>query len=195
MVIQQTPILELDCSLRDLPGTLCWGVHFTRLTNLSMQFGEPSLRVVHEPVANIRVPRKARNVPAEEVQRRANRRQVFVGGRWSLWVYHANWRIIRSGASLASKSSAMRKMGPALLDLQGQRLVGVTVNPRSGATQFEFDLDTVLEVRRQAHSSTDELWLLYGSDGYLRSLRGDGSFKREKLPHEKRAGKEGTKRG
>lgn len=179
MTTADVPILDLDRSVKPLLGSLSWGVTYG-LTNLSVQFGEPTLRVVHEPAPNIQVPRRGRNVPVKEVRRRANRRQVFVGGRWNLWVYHANWRIVRSGACLASKSSSMRKMGPALLDLQGQRLVGVTVNPQSGATRFEFDLDTVLEVRRRDRSSTDELWLLYGPDGYQRSVRGDGTFKRQK---------------
>lgn len=74
----------------------------------------------------------------------------------------------------------MRKISPALLDLQGQRFVRAVVDPRSGATQFEFDLDTILEVRRKDRRSTDELWLLYGLDGYERSVRGDGTFKRKR---------------
>jgi len=74
----------------------------------------------------------------------------------------------------------MRKIAQALLDLQGQRLLDIRVNPESGATRFNFDLDTILEVRRKRQLSTDELWLLYGLDGYERSMRGDGTFKREK---------------
>jgi hypothetical protein len=180
MAIQETPILELDRSLKGLPGSLCWGVHYTRLTNLSLEFGQPCLRVIHEPVPNKRVARGSRSVPLREIRRRLNRRRIVVRGRWNLWIYLANWRIVRSGVCLASRSSSMRKISPALLDLQGQRLVRAVVDPRSGATQFEFDLDTILEVRRKDRRSTDELWLLYGLDGYQRSVRGDGTFKRKR---------------
>lgn len=178
MVRQDIPIFNLDPSLRPLLGCISWHVNYG-LTNLSMEFGKPSVRVIHEPVPNIRITRKPRNVSLMEIRRRANRRQVSVCGQWGLWVYFANWRIVRSGVCLASKCSSMRTITPALLDLQGQRLVGISVNSQTGATRFEFDLDTALEVRRKHRCSTDELWLLYGLDGYQRTVRGDGTFRRE----------------
>jgi hypothetical protein len=172
-------LLDLDPSLKPLLGCLSWGIAYS-LTNLSMEFGKPSIRVIHEPMPNVRIDRKSQSVPLREIRRRVNRRQVSVGGQWRLWIYLANWRIVCSGACLASKSSSMRKMAPALLDLQGQRLVGVNINPKSGATAFKFDLDTVLEVRREHSHSKDELWILYGVDGYQRAMHGDGSFGRKK---------------
>ena len=69
----------------------------------------------------------------------------------------------------------------ALCDLKGQRLTEIQVHPQTGATRFAFDLDTVLEVRRMNRRSKDELWIIYGRDGYERSVRAGGRFCREKL--------------
>ena len=176
-----TRILDLDRSLKGLIGSICWGVTYNRLTNLSLQFGKPRIRVIHEPVPNISVPLPRSNIPIEEIQRRANRRQIAVEGRWALWIYYGNWRIVRSGLCLATTSSSMRKITPALLDLQGQRLVRADVSLKTGASRFTFDLDTVLEVKRRDCCTTKELWLLYGVDGYERSLWSDGTFERERL--------------
>ena len=149
------------------------------MANLSMHFGKPSLEVIHEPVANIRVFRKVKDVPEEEVRRRANRRQVSVEGHWTLWIYDAHWRIVRSGDCLATGNSALWKINQAILDLQGQRINRMSVNSDSGATRCEFDLDTILEVRRRQRYSRGELWLLFGRlDGYQRSIRADGTFER-----------------
>ena len=67
----------------------------------------------------------------------------------------------------------------ALRDLKGQRLTEIQLVPQTGATRFEFDLDTALEVRRMDPRSKEELWRIYGRDGYVRSIRGDGAFGRE----------------
>jgi len=175
----EVSIIELDPSVKPLLGSMCWKVWFG-LTNLSMELGEPILRVLNEPVPNIRVRRKEKHIPIAEVRRCANRRRIAVTGHWSLWIYDSYWRIVRSGVCLATGNSSMRKMGPALLDLQGQRITGMNVNPENGATRLEFDLDTVVEVRRKQRCSKAELWLLNGLDGHERSVRGDGSFNREK---------------
>jgi len=72
-------------------------------------------------------------------------------------------------------------MRPALQYLEGQRLIAAIVNLETGASRFEFDLDTVLDVRRRRRCSREELWIIYGLDGYMRNVRGDGTFGRESL--------------
>jgi hypothetical protein len=179
MPIREIDILDLDRSIKPLLGSLCWRVSYG-IDNLSMEFGQPDIRLIHEPILDARGLRKKRGVSVEVVRRHLNRRSIYVAGQWSLWVYFANWRIVRSNVCLASTSSSMRQITPALSDLNGQRLLRVQVNPTSGATRFTFDLKTVLEVRRRHRLSKDELWLLYGVDGYQRSVRGDGTFVRAK---------------
>lgn len=173
----EVSVLELDPSLKPLLGSMCWNVTYN-LVNLSMELGEPILQVIHEPVSNVRSSQAGEPLPTH-LMHCLPRRRVAVRGHWTLWIYHAHWRIVRSGVGLASGSSSMQAITPALLDLQGQRLIRARVNPGSGATRFEFDLDTVVEVRRKRRRSCDELWLLYGLDGYERSVRGNGAFSRD----------------
>ena len=170
-------ILDLDRSMKRLLGSLSWNVR-CGLTNLSMEFGKPRVRIIHEPVPNIRLLRAGTNVRKKEIRRHANRRAIAVTGCWTLWIRHAYWRIVRSNVCLATTCSSMRKMTSALWDLEGQRLIRVSINSQTGATRFEFDLDTILDVRRKCSCSEDEIWVMYGADGYERSVRSDGSFKR-----------------
>jgi hypothetical protein len=179
MAATHTSLFDMDRSLRPLRGSITWRVSYG-IDNLSMEFGMPSLRVVHEPVLNPTTVSGAKEISAKVIRRNLNRRRVSVTGRWSLWIYFAHWCITRSGSRLASQSSSSRKMRPALRDLQGQRLLRVDVCSGTGETRFEFDLDTVLDVRRIKCKSKDELWLLYGVDGYERAVRGDGTFSRKK---------------
>lgn len=177
---REVSLLELDPSLKSLFGSMCWNVSYG-LDNLSMELGSPVLRVIHDPVASMRASHEAQDIPIG-FDRWINRRHVSVTGQWHLWVYLAYWRIVRSGVCLASKSWSWRKMRAGLLDLQGQRLIAASVNRESGATRFEFDLDTVLEVRRMRGFFEDELWLLYGPPGRCqRSVRGNGTFTRTNL--------------
>jgi hypothetical protein len=52
----------------------------------------------------------------------------------------------------------------------------VEVNPRTGATRFDFDLGGRLEVRRMERNSEDDLWMLYEPNGYVLCVRGDGRY-------------------
>jgi len=161
-----------DISIRDALkkpiGQLCWGVEWTRQLNLSMSFGSPILEVVREPYKT--------ESKHPLLRQQANCRQVTVRGRWWFWVYLAYWRIERSGKCLATYSSSLRAKSKAFLNLKGQKLVGIRVDPDCGTTRFDFDLDTVLEIRRMESDSKDDLWLLYEPDGYVLSVRGDGTL-------------------
>jgi len=66
----------------------------------------------------------------------------------------------------------------ALWLLEGQRMESVTVNPRTGATTFCFDLDCVLRVRRMRADGTNDVWSLTGPRGQLIMVYGNGSFER-----------------
>ena len=158
----------LERARQRLHGQLCWGMHWSQQLNLSMSIGDPTMEVGREPYES-----KSR---VAEVRRSARRRRVRIRGRWWLWVYVAYWRIRREGALLAAGSSSLRDIQAALLDLEGQKLMDVRVNPGTGVTGFVFDLETVLEVRRRRRRSTDELWLLYEPGGYVLSVRGDGTY-------------------
>lgn len=186
MIKKDISILDLDRSVKRFFGEFCWEVTWTNLTNLSLEFGRPSTQVIREPRRSVSNKKESRRI--------AGRRLVSVSGYWHLWVYFSHWRIIRSGVCLATGASSYRKKHLAMGDLKGQRLIDIRIIPATGATRFQFDLDTVLEVRRFSSRSEDELWLLYERDKYVRTLHGDGTFHREKL-NEKGGAETGKSKG
>jgi hypothetical protein len=81
-----------------------------------------------------------------------------------------------NGITLATGASSFRKIQVAMARLEGQKLINVNVDPRTGATRFEFDVGGALEVRRFEPNSEDELWLLYKPNGYVLSVSGNGRY-------------------
>ena len=144
---------------------MCWGLEWSPVTNLSMSFGQPTIEVVREPYR----PRSR----VEEVRRNAMRRIIAVRGRWWLWLYLAYWSISRERQTLATTSSPLYKKQAALLDLRGQKLRDVHILNGTGATRFVFDLGTILDVKR-SRGDVGDIWLFYGPDDRVLSLRGDG---------------------
>ncbi len=168
MTEKKLSIVDFDRSVKRLLGELCWEVTWYRSTNLSLRFGKPRVEVIREPRASASL-------------RSSARRLVAVSGYWELWVFLSHWRIVQSGGCLATGSSSFRKKRMAMATLEGQRLTEIRIKPETGATRFAFDLDTVLEVRRMAPHSKDELWLLTEQDRCVHTLHGDGAYRREKL--------------
>ena len=151
-------------------GQLCWGIHWQRLTNLSMEFGIPHLEIVHEPYQSFARTRAVRQL--------ATRRLVSIRGNWRLLVNLAYWRILRKGRCLASSGSSAREKREAFVQLGGQKLINLAVDSSTGKSTLTFDLDTKLEIRRMERDSKGELWFLYGPDGMALVIRGDGTQER-----------------
>ena len=160
----------IERTFANLYGHPCWGVYYDTQLNLSMHFGEPSLR--------IREPMKSR-AKDDWVRRMAEKRMVNVRGEWWLWVFCAYWKYFENTERIATSSSSARQIHLALSLLGGQRLVDVSVHSGTGATTFAFDLDGCLQVRRFDRSSDDELWSLYKPNGYVLSIRGNGTYDHE----------------
>lgn len=141
----------IDMSFQSLSGNPCWGLHYDRTLNLSLNFGKPSLRV-REPFST--------DSMSEVVRRMASRRLVTVRGEWKLWIYCCYWRLTSDDLKLASGSSSLRQIERGIMQLDGQKLVSVAVEPETGATRFTFDLGCVLHCRRFERNTDDELWTL-----------------------------------
>lgn len=134
-------------------GQPCWCVNYERYLNLSLNFGPPRLNI-HEPH-----PTKSRS---KVVRRNAARRLVIVRGRWWLWIYVSYWRLSYNGIVVSNRRwPASRRMPDALRDLEGQKLIRVRVNSKTGATRFDFDLGAKLEVWKLDDDEVYELWTLY----------------------------------
>lgn len=162
---------RVDRSLQPVYGQPCWGLHYNRQLNLSMNFGQPSLDV-REPFHT--------ESESEFVQRIARRRRVTVRGDWWLWISCCYWQLSASGQELATGASSLRRIERAIRELDGQQLVSVAIRPETGATLFTFDLGCVLHCRRHEKNTDDELWTLYKPSGYVLSVYGNGTFSHDR---------------
>jgi hypothetical protein len=159
------PIINI--SFEPLYRQPCWGLEFGGYTNLSMNFGQPSLR--------FREPYQTR-AKSQTVREMAASRRVTVRGQWWLWFYYCRWRLISDGQTLVTDASSFRKIGAAIRRLEGQKLVEMLLKPATGATQLKFDLGFELHVRRLDPESDAEIWMLYKPSGYVLSVYGNGTF-------------------
>jgi hypothetical protein len=160
----------IDQSFQPLYGKPCWGMHYLRLLNLSMNFGKPWLQV-REPYRT--------DSKSEFIQRLATRRDVTVQGEWWLWIYCSHWRLTSNGILLATGASSLRRIQRATAMLEGQKLVSVHVEPNTAATRFTFDLGSVLDCRRFKPDNND-LWILSEARGSLLSVCGNGTLHRHR---------------
>ena len=161
----------IEKSFQALYGQPCWGLHYDRQLNLSMNFGKPSLRV--------REPYRSKSKSAV-VRRLAAERLATVRGEWWLWIYCCYWRLTSQRLEPATGSSSTRRIERAMAHLEGQELVSVDVKPETGATRFVFDLGCVLHCRRFERESDSELWMLYKPSGYVLSIHGNGTLSHQR---------------
>ena len=156
---------RIDRSFAALRGKVCWGVTRGVGSALTLEFGVPRL-VVREP-------RPAEPGLSFRVRRLWARRRVHVRGRWHLWIYCCYWRVL-DGQRLVGDSSGERRMDRAMRELDGQRLVDVTVAPRGARTRFVFDLGAELETR--PYDRVGEQWLLFEPGGRVLTWRADRKY-------------------
>jgi hypothetical protein len=151
-----------------LYGLPCWNVRPGYGSFLTMEFGDPHLK--------IREPREApdRSLP---VQRANARRQVTIRGEWHLWIYCCQWHVYRGDKLIgesALESSSKKPIVRAAEELDGQKLIHVSVDAQKAHTMFQFDLGSRLETR--PYDDASEQWMLYEPAGNVLSFRADGHY-------------------
>ena len=150
------PLIELPC----------WHVRWDRMTNLAMNFGQPSL-VIREPHVSAS--------PSPRVNELFSYRRVTVRGAWFLWVLHAYWKLTLRDRRTTTGSCSYRQMQQVLTRLDGQRLAGLEIQPATGRTTMTFDLGARLDIRR-FQRSTDDVWTMYVPDSHVLTIRSDGQI-------------------
>jgi len=169
----------IESTFRKLCGHPCWQVHHDPQFHLSLNFGRPSLDI-REPIP------PASKGPVDQTL--AATRRVTVRGEWWLWIYECHWKLSLDSKSSTRSSAGSGPVGRAIQRLDGQKIVGIEINPADGATQFQFDLGASLECRRREDDS--ELWTLYKPRGMVLAIFGDGTFSHEHesvpIPQQKR---------
>lgn len=165
------PMKMIEKLIRPLYGYPCWGLSYSRQTNLSMNFGDPSLRI-REPLLT--------DSQSPIAQKLASRRLVTVRGEWKLWIYCCYWKLTSTSGTRTTGASSIRKIEQATSELSGQKLASISIDDGTGFTRFEFDLGCELECRRFDRENEDELWSLYRPNGYVLSVHGNGTYRHQR---------------
>ncbi len=150
---------------RPVYGLPCWGVQPGCGSFLTLEFGEPHLR--------IREPIDSENKVPLRVKRHLARRRVFVKGQWHLWIYCCDWSVYENG-KVKGDSTSRRRIRRAAEVLDGQKLTSVTITPRGCRSVFKFDLGARLETKPFDRKS--EQWMFFQLSGKILTLRADKKY-------------------
>ncbi|MEM8856561.1 MAG: hypothetical protein AAGD34_22920, partial [Pseudomonadota bacterium] len=125
---------------------------------LTFNFGKPKLMVTERRSGKSR-----------------RRRSAHVRGDGHIWIYCCDWRALQEGRSLASCEDNGTEIARATARLNGQKLMGVEVQPDGGRSIFRFDLGGALETWPWDEDPTDVQWIIYqGAETF--SYRADGLY-------------------
>ncbi len=131
---------------------------------MTLEFGRPLLEI-RNPIRS-----KSRST---KVRKLLSRRSVAIHGKWHLWIYDCDW-IVRAKGKRVGDSGSPLTYRRAAEKLDGQKLVGIAIDPRSTRTQFDFDLGGSLETR--ACNRDGEQWMLKEPSGHWFTVRADGRY-------------------
>jgi hypothetical protein len=148
-----------------LYGKPCWGVKHIHGSIFSFEFGKPRLEICGPQRTSTKTPRRVREFFA--------RRLVHVKGEWSVLIWCCDWEIFRRGDRMGT-SRLRSNLERVALSLEGQELVGFSVDPQKVRSVFKFDLGGKL-VTTAYHKELD-LWMVYEPFGKILTLRGDSRY-------------------
>lgn len=152
-----------------LYGKPCWNARPGYGSFLTMEFGEPYLKIVE--------PRLPDDDASDWLKKHRARRQISVMGDWHLWIYCCQWHVF-TGSELVGESdlqgSTKECIQRAANELDGQKLVRVSVIPENGTATFEFDLGSRLET--QPYDENSDQWLLYEPSGRVFTYGPKGQY-------------------
>ena len=156
---------RFDRSFNKLIGKPCLGVKRGWGSFLTMEFGEPHLKI-HEPRESTSEFKKVREAAA--------RRSAYIRGDWHFWIYCCEWGVFDRSDKLVGDTSSKKSIDRAAQFLNGQALVASALIPRGMHTVFEFDLGARLETK--PYNRTGEQWMLYEPDGKVLTVRADKRY-------------------
>ena len=139
-------------AFQPLIGRLAWSVCRVQGSILTMEFGEPHVRV--------RGPIVASADASEKVRRLLARRRVFLCGEWRLPISYAFWEITTRYATVNSDEFDIGELQDTLNEVDGQRLLSVEADAEPGSFVLIFDLGASILIRPNA-SHEDDQWTIY----------------------------------
>lgn len=159
----------LENVFHNLYGQPCWNARSGYGSFLIMEFGQPSLE--------IREPWIPKPTSSPAVVRSASRRLVTIRGQWHLWISSCAWQVFTGDKRIGHsnrRGSTKEPIKRAAKELNGQKLLRVSFDQKSGKTIFAFDLGSRLETH--PYNKMEEQWLLFEPSGSVFVLRGDGQY-------------------
>ncbi|HKW09119.1 MAG TPA: hypothetical protein VJO33_02000, partial [Gemmatimonadaceae bacterium] len=170
-----THILDVKAlALKDLASVLghpCWQVRWDNQVGLDMNFGAPKMEI-HEP--------RVSDARSERVRATFARRRVSLRGTHWLVIAPFTWTIRLADGLRASASSSAKRQEVVCHRLGGEKLEAIRIDPRSGRTQFYFDLGAQIIVRGERASPFGEydLWSLHArARGRFVAIHGGGGYR------------------
>jgi hypothetical protein len=144
-----------------LIGLPCWQVKQGHGSFITMEFGEPHLKIL-EPRPN-------------ETRFWRKRRRVFVRGEHHLWIEQCEWAITDAACELAHSESDDKTIAEALRKVDGQMLEELEISPSFGKCRLTFEHSLRIRMKRYpADWSPDHpLWHLYTPSSVI-SFLADG---------------------
>jgi hypothetical protein len=88
---------------------------------------------------------------------------VYLKGTHWLVAYPGSWKLTLADGLTVQGRSAAKRQDVAVARLKGEKLEGIVINARSGATTFHFDLGAKLEIRlpQRSDAEPEELWAVH----------------------------------
>ncbi|WNJ89229.1 hypothetical protein [Bosea sp. 685] len=165
LIDENDPVQSVFAPVLGLPA---WSVQKGQGSMLTFEFGNPSL-YIREPI-------ETKEAASAKIVAWRRRRTVKPIGEWWLWIYCCNWRCIVRGREAAHSESTSKRIGSAARELDGQRLLSISVDPLKGTSRFAFDLGAVLETWPYEDEDLDEQWWLQHRSSYTFAYRKDGRY-------------------
>ncbi len=156
----------IDAVFSPVYGQICWNAKHGYGSFLTMEFGEPSLKIIESR------PELAR----AGLSKYHTRRHVYVRGDWHFWIYCCEWQVTTNGEIIGDsdiQGKTKERIQKAAYELDGQKLLRVSVNPADGTSVFEFDMGSRLETKPYDDSNQ---WKLFEPSGYVFLYRADGKY-------------------
>jgi hypothetical protein len=151
---------KIFTDLRKHPG---WHVCRGYGSFITFNFGKPRLKEcgIHKRTGKGRLPRQTR--------------MVSVRGDWHLWIYCCAWVIWQDGKHAAGSGSSNDEVDCACAFLNGQKIRGITIYPKTGETLFSFDLGGAM-LTWPMDDAVIEQWSLRCPKDKILQFRSDGTF-------------------
>jgi len=144
-------------------------VRWDRQIGLDMNFGPPRMEV--------REPRRSSG-GSERIRAHFARRRMMLRGTHWLVAYPGRWRLDLADGLSVRDSSSVRRLDMAVARLEGEKLEGFAIDPRTGRTTIFFDLGARLLIRRTVGALADgaeELWSLQDRTSFV-AVDSDGCY-------------------